>query len=125
MTPPVKPLGYNVLVQIIPVQIKSSGGIILSTEDEKKREHGGRDIARIVSFGPIAYKAFAGCDSPTDWGVKEGDVVELSTRYDGKFTRAKDYKADYDRYRYVSDQDILGLAQGDFLDMVCEMEKES
>jgi co-chaperonin GroES (HSP10) len=117
--PPVLPLGYNVLVEIIPVQIQSSGGIILaSSEAEVERERKGRDIARIIAFGPTAYKGYAGCESPKDWGVKEGDLVELSTRYDGKFTRAHEYNKQFENYRYVNDQDIMGLANGDFLTML-------
>ena len=117
--PPVLPLGYNVLVEIIPVQVESSGGIILaSSEDEVERERKGRDVARVIAFGPIAYKGYSGCESPQDWGVKEGDIVELSTRYDGKYTRAHEYNEAYKNYRYVTDQDIMGLAQGDFLEML-------
>lgn len=117
--PPVLPLGYNVLVEIIPVQVQSTGGIILaSSEDEVERERKGRDIARIIAFGPTAYKGYAGCESPEDWGVKAGDLVELSTRYDGKFTRAHEYHKDYENYRYVSDQDIMGLASGEFKEML-------
>jgi len=117
-SPPVLPLGFNVLVEIIPVQIKSAGGIILGSANEQERERKGRDVARIVAFGPIAYKGYSGCESPQDWGVTEGDIVELSTRYDGKYTRAHEYNETYKNYRYVTDQDIMGLAQGEFLDML-------
>ena len=115
---PVQPLGFNVLVKIIPVEVKSKAGIILHTNSEVERERKGRDIAEVIAFGPIAYKGYAGCESPKDWGVKVGDIVELSTRYDGKFTRAQEYKEAYKNYRYVSDQDILGLASGEFLEML-------
>jgi len=118
MKTPVKPVGFNVLVQIIPVQVKSAGGIILNTGDEQEREHKGRDLAKIISFGPVAYKGYSGCDSPADWGVKEGDIVELRTRYDGKYTRASEYHPDYGDYRYVVDQDIMGLAVNDFEEML-------
>ena len=118
MSIPVLPLGYNVLVEIIPVQIKSDFGIVLSSTNEAERERKGRDLARIIAFGPTAYKGYAGCESPADWGVKEGDIVELSTRYDGKFSRAEEYGKQYENYRYVNDQDIMGLAHGDFLVML-------
>ena len=118
MSIPVLPLGYNVLVEIIPVQIKSDFGIVLSSTNEAERERKGRDLARIIAFGPTAYKGYAGCESPKDWGVKEGDIVELSTRYDGKFSRAEEYGKQYENYRYVDDQDITGLAHGDFLVML-------
>lgn len=112
--PPVLPLGFNVLVEIIPVEMTTPSGIIMHSTNEAERERKGRDIARIVAFGPIAYKGYSGCNSPQDWGVSEGDIVELSTRYDGKYTRAHEYKDEYKNYRYVTDQDIMGLAQGDF-----------
>ena len=118
MSIPVKPLGYNVLVEIIPVQIESNSGIILSSTNEAERERKGRDLARIIAFGPTAYKGYAGCECPADWGVKDGDIVELSTRYDGKFSRAGEYGKQYENYRYVNDQDIMGLAHGDFLVML-------
>ena len=118
MSIPVLPLGYNVLVEIIPVQIKSDFGIVLSSTNEAERERKGRDLARIIAFGPTAYKGYAGCECPADWGVKEGDIVELSTRYDGKFSRAEEYGKQYENYRYVNDQDIMGLAHGDFLVML-------
>lgn len=112
---PVHPLGFNVLVKIIPIETKSRGGIIINSEKDLERERKGRDIAEVIEFGPIAYKGYAGCDGPADWGVKVGDIVELSTRYDGKFTRASEYSDDYKKYRYVNDQDIMGLASGEFL----------
>ena len=118
MSIPVLPLGYNVLVEIIPVQIKSNGGIILGSNDEAEKERKGRDLARIIAFGPTAFKGYAGCECPSDWGVKDGDIVELSTRYDGKFSRAGEYGKEYENYRYVSDQDIMGLAHGEFLVML-------
>jgi len=118
MESPVKPLGFNVLVKIIPVEVKSKSGIIMMVGDETERERKGRDIAEIIEFGPIAYKGYAGCESSEDWGVKVGDIVELSTRYDGKFTRAQEYNEQFKNYRYVSDQDILGLAAGEFLAML-------
>jgi co-chaperonin GroES (HSP10) len=116
--PPVLPKGFNVLVEILPVQVKSVSGIIMHSNDEAERERKGRDIARIIAFGPIAYKGFAECESPADWGVAVGDIVELSTRYDGKFTRAGEYGKQYENYRYVNDQDIMGGANGDFLTML-------
>ncbi len=118
MSIPVLPLGYNVLVEIIPVKIKSDFGIILSGNDEAERERKGRDLARIIAFGPTSFKGYAGCECPADWGVKEGDIVELSTRYDGKFSRAGEYGKQYENYRYVNDQDIMGLAHGEFLVML-------
>ena len=83
---PVKPLGHHVLIEVIPVSFKSAGGIILHDCKENERERKGRDLAKIVAFGPTAYLGFSGCKSPKDWGVKIGDTVELTGRYDGKLS---------------------------------------
>lgn len=108
-TLPIKPLGHHVLIEIVPVQFKSSGGIILSSEKESERERKGRDLAKILAFGPTAYLGFEGCNSPAEWGVKVGDIVELSGRYDGKFSTVAEYNKDYESIRYVNDSDIIGV----------------
>jgi co-chaperonin GroES (HSP10) len=117
---PVKPLGFNCLVKIIPVETKTKSGIITLSSTDEERERKGRDIAEVVAFGPVAFKGYEGCESAEDWGVKVGDIVELSTRYDGKFTRASEYNEAYKNYRYVNDQDIMGLASGEFLAQIKE-----
>ena len=120
---PVSPLGHHVLIEIIPAQFKSAGGIILTTEKENERERKGRDIAIIKAFGPTAYKGFEGCDSPADWGVKIGDVVELSGRYDGKFSSVKDYDEEYKNLRYVNDSDIIGVFSDDMVNQLISKDK--
>ena len=106
---PVKPLGHHVLIEIIPVNFKSAGGIILGSEKENERERKGRDLAKIVAFGPTCYQGFADCKGPEDWGVSVGDTVELSGRYDGKFSSVHEYDSKYKNLRYVSDSDIIGV----------------
>ena len=112
---PTLPLGHHVLIEIVPVKFKSLGGIILSTEKEGERERQGRDLAKVIAFGPTAYKGFSGCECPEDWGVKVGDTVELSGRYDGKFSTLKDYDKKYANLRYVSDSDIIGVFSEDIV----------
>ena len=106
---PVKPLGHYVLVKLIPVQFKSTGGIVLMSETEMKREEGAGDVAEIIAFGPTAYKGFADCKTPEDWGVKVGDTIEISGRYDGKKSRLSDYDPEYKSFRYILDDDIVGV----------------
>tara|TARA_R110002167_G_scaffold337372_1_gene544854 strand:+ start:556 stop:924 length:369 start_codon:yes stop_codon:yes gene_type:complete len=106
---PVNPLGHHVLIEVIEVQFKSKGGIILGTEQQESREKKGRDIGIIKAFGPTAYKGFSGCESPEDWGVKIGDIVELSGRYDGKHSTAQEYDKAHEGLRYVNDSDIIGV----------------
>ncbi len=115
---PVKPLGFHVLIEVVPVKFQSAGGIALFSKEEETRENGGRDLGKIIAFGPIAYKGFEGCDSPEDWGVKIGDTVELKGRYDGKKSCAKDYDEKYDKLRYVSDSDIIGVFDEDIVNQL-------
>lgn len=120
---PVKPLGHHVLIEIIPVNFKSSGGIILSTETEGERERKGRDLAKIVAFGPTCYQGFADCKSPADWGVAIGDTVELSGRYDGKFSSVHEYDSKYKNLRYVSDSDIIGVLDKEIVNQLVKEDK--
>lgn len=106
---PVKPLGHHVLIEVVPVSFKSAGGIILHNNKENERERKGRDLAKVIAFGPTAYKGFAGCETPSDWGVNIGDTVELTGRYDGKFSSVSEYNDKYKNLRYVSDSDIIGV----------------
>ena len=106
---PTKPLGHFVLVELVPVQFKSTGGIVLMSGNEVKREEKAGSVAKILAFGPIAYKGFASCETPEDWGVSVGDTVELSGRYDGKKSRLSDYDEAHKNLRYVLDDDIVGV----------------
>ena len=109
MSLPVRPLGHYVLIEIVPVKFVSNGGIVLSSANEQERERKGRDLGKILAFGPTAYKGFEGCDTPEGWGVAVGDVVELKGRYDGKFSSVAEYDNQYNSLRYVSDSDIIGI----------------
>ena len=106
---PTKPLGHFVLVELIDVQFKSTGGIVLITGDQLKREESAGDVAKVIAFGPTAYKGFADCKTPEDWGVKVGDTVELSGRYDSKKSRLVDYDGKYKKLRYILDDAIVGV----------------
>tara|TARA_R110000782_G_scaffold185672_1_gene275775 strand:+ start:1250 stop:1732 length:483 start_codon:yes stop_codon:yes gene_type:complete len=117
---PVKPLGHHVLIEIVPVSFKSAGGIIMGTETEAERERKGRDLAKILAFGPTCYQGFADCKGPEDWGVKVGDTVELSGRYDGKFSSVHEYDKKYKNLRYVSDSDIIGVLSEEIVKQLTE-----
>ena len=106
---PTKPLGHFVLVELVPVQFKSTGGILIMSSKEIKREENAGSVAKILAFGPTAYKGFANCETPEDWGVSVGDTVELSGRYDGKKSRLTDYDEKYKNLRYILDDDIVGV----------------
>ena len=120
---PTYPLGHYVLVKLIPVQFKSSGGIVLMSEKEIKREEGAGDVAEIIAFGPTAYQGFAKCETPEDWGVTIGDTVELSGRYDGKPSRLGDYDPKYKNLRYILDDDIVGKLSKEMVNKLIKEDK--
>ena len=120
---PTKPLGHFVLVKLIPVQFKSKGGIVIMSETEIKREEGAGDVAEIIAFGPTAYKGFADCKDPEDWGVSVGDIVELSGRYDGKKSRLADYDSTHKSLRYIVDDDIVGVLSKEIVKQLINEDK--
>ena len=119
---PTNPLGHFVLVELIPVQFKSTGGIVLMSDTEIKREEGAGSVAKIIAFGPTAYKGFAHCETPEDWGVSVGDTVELSGRYDGKKSRLADYDDKHKSLRYILDDDIVGVFSDEIVSQLITVE---
>lgn len=120
---PTKPLGHFVLVKLIPVQFKSTSGIVLMSGTEIKREEGAGDVAEIIAFGPTAYKGFADCKTPEDWGVSVGDIVELSGRYDGKKSRLGDFDPVHKSLRYILDDAVVGVLSKEIVKQLIKEDK--
>jgi len=100
-----KPVGFYVLIKVKAVEEKTKSGIITSTATSRARQEVARDIGEIIAFGPMAFKeGFEECNSPSDWGVKVGDVVEF-VPYEGKISAASEGS----EYRYIIDKQIVGL----------------
>lgn len=104
----IKPCGCCVLIEVEPVENTYEGTSLLRPTHETKREFGGRDIGKIISIGPLAFKSLDGCTSAEDWGVKIGDMVEFN-RYDGKVPRLSEKDEKYKNYRLIHDNDILAV----------------
>lgn len=119
---PTKPLGHYVLVEQVKIQVKSSGGIVMKSNTEVNREKGAGSIVKILAFGPTAYQGFANCKSPANWGVKVGDTVELTGRYDGKKSRLEEYDEQYSSLRYVLDDEIVGVVDEEFVNKYIKSE---
>ncbi len=110
-----KPCGVKILIEVLPVEIKSAGGIVMHSENEVKREKVGRDVGTVKAIGFGAYYGIGGCskDKPAierakEWGFTIGDTVEFN-RYDGKPTRFGETNKEFENYRLIDDQDIIGV----------------
>lgn len=107
-----KPVLSQVLVELLPVEVTSSGGIVLNSENETKREKTGRDIGYLRALSPLAFAGIAGCDADTaegralQAGMKIGDKVEFK-RYDGKVPTVAEFHKEWEMYRVLTDTNIL------------------
>jgi len=112
-----KPCGFHILVEILPVEEVSAGGIITQSSRDLMREKAGRDVGIVKALGNCAYSGIKGCDAETaegraeQWGFKIGDLVEFK-RYDGKVPRLAEKQKEYENYRLIADQDVCGVAYG-------------
>jgi co-chaperonin GroES (HSP10) len=112
MTNPYKihPAGYYILVEVEAVEDVHEGTSIVMVIDEQKREQGGRDVGKILEFGPICFQGYADCKTPEDWGCKVGDVVEFN-RYDGKVPRLAENNPELANLRIINDNDIIAVME--------------
>lgn len=103
----IKPLGYYVLVKMREVEEKTDSGIIVSTSKDLQREKLGQSVGTVLAIGPMAFRGLAnGCNSPDEWGVAVGDVIEFNS-YDGKIPKAgKD-----DSLRLILDQHVIAKVE--------------
>jgi len=106
----IKPCGYYVLVEVEPMETHHKDSIIEMVQNEASREHGGREVGVIVSFGNTCFKGFEGCSSPSDWGCKVGDKVEFN-RYDGKKPAQAENDESLDNFRLINDSDIIAVLE--------------
>lgn len=111
------PCGHRVIVKADPVEITSTGGIIvIASETQKKMERSGSQVGTVVAVGPTAFKAFDrmavrqtdGSDKVIGgepW-CKVGDRVYYS-RYGGIF--AADTEDNGEEYVILNDEDIVSI----------------
>lgn len=102
MSNPEKPCGFWVLVEMEEIKKETEWGFKLQTIEEEKREQGGACIGVIREFGPVAYKGFAGCSGPDDWGVKVGDRFRTH-RYAGFEIM------EHVNFRLIQDSDLMSI----------------
>lgn len=105
-----KPTGFKVLIQAEEVLTETESGIVFASNEYKEREENGIDIGKVLAFGPIAYKGYAGCNGPEDWGVKVGDKVEFVRNF-GKKSRLAIDRKECANWRIINDSDIVGVIE--------------
>lgn len=94
-----KPCGHRVVVKLKTVEEVSTGGIVIATQDNLKREQYGVEEAFVELIGDTAFKAF---DDGEPW-CEVGDLVAI-TKYSGK-----DYEDGDTIYRIINDDDIMAV----------------
>jgi co-chaperonin GroES (HSP10) len=103
---PFRPMEFNIVVELDPVEEKTKGGIILIPE-KQERDKLGAEEGVLVAISPLAF-SYA---NPSEWGDHEkpkiGDRVMVK-RYDGVL-REKDGKS----YRIVPDKSLVAVIEGD------------
>ena len=57
----IKPLGFYVLIEMVTVEEKSSGGIVLPS-DLVNKEQDATDVGYVRAIGPTAFAGYPGCE---------------------------------------------------------------
>lgn len=104
----IKPCGHFVLIQMPPFKTKSAGGIELPSDHVKKNARA-RDKGVVIRFGKGCYEGLGEYRCPADWGVKEGDVVELAGRYENKIPSLASNNPKFEDLRLVNDSEIIAV----------------
>lgn len=89
-----EPCGHQLLVELVPVEDKYEGSLILRADTERKKEQRGQDIAKVIGIGPECW--------PDEKGPRcsVGDTI-LFGRYNGYSIPGED------RLTIINDDDVL------------------
>lgn len=111
--PGIKPLGSRVLVQIRAPKSKSQGGIILHN-DTKETEKWNTQIAKVISFGPLAFK---NRDTMQPWPegdwVQPGEFVRVPKYGGDRWEVPRDKNEEPALFVIFNDLDLVGVVTGD------------
>ena len=101
----VEPCGYNILVELLEVEEKTEGGIVL-TSSTQNREQDAMPIGKVLKTGPLCYKNHeSGANGCEDWGYEVGDHVQFPGH---TYKRVAGEKSNL---VYVLDHDVIGKVQ--------------
>jgi len=92
---PIKPVGYAMLVKQVVQENVSAGGILLSTDEETKRQQAGFPIYEVLALGSACYKNRGdGTDFDEGAWCKVGDRVFIGS-YAGVVIQPKEFESKY------------------------------
>jgi hypothetical protein len=115
----ITPKGHYILIELIEVQQKSKGGIILT---DAGKEQKAVQFAKVLKIGPTAFMGIDGCD-PTKyapshprytmepyqiWGISIGETVGMN-RYEGSDVNVAGIK----NYRVIPDTQLTHGVEGE------------
>jgi co-chaperonin GroES (HSP10) len=106
----IRPTGFTILVEVEARDKTFQGSSIVMPGGTSEREFGGREVGKIIEFGPVCFKGFEGCDGHEDWGCKVGDTVEFN-RYDGKKPALAEIDESLSNFRLINDSDIKAVLE--------------
>lgn len=95
--------GHRVLLKPEFVEEQTDWGFKLDVGDTFKREKAATIVGRVVSIGPMAWRAFDGQDPNWKPWAKVGDIVFFA-KYGGKFITLNE-----EDYIIVNDEDVQGI----------------
>lgn len=98
----ITPAGFQVLLEVVDVPEKTSGGIILADETKDIQKHAA-SVCKVIALGPDAYKNEH--KFPSGPYCSEGDFILLN-KYSGKIckTAGKDL-------RLINDDEVCGTVE--------------
>ena len=111
-----EPKGNMILVEQIPVEMKTAGGIITGLGDEEKRQQMGQRVGIVREMGADAYKSETGFTG-SDAYCEVGDVI-LFPRYSGTQFQISEImnepKKDGEvHFHLMPDTDVMAVMSGD------------
>lgn len=102
------PVGYRVLVRILPENKNEAERLIQLPPEQREREWGAKTWALVISLGPDAYrdeKRF-----PNGPWCKPGDYI-LMKPYSGTRFKVENEQGEGELYALINDDTVLGLTE--------------
>ncbi len=108
-----QPLGNRILVQLRRVKKTTSSGIILS-EETRDHERYNTQIAKVLTFGPLAFKRWDTMEGwPEGTWVEKGDFVRVPKYGGDRFEVNVPGEQEAVVFMLLNDRDLIAKVTGD------------